>query len=311
MFRGHKSVSFDPARDIPSLEDKVILVTGGNIGLGKQCILEYARHNPATIWLAARNLDKAKAAVDEIQGQLTRPADIKLLELDLSSLESVKKAAARLLGESVRLDILMLNAGIMATPPGLTTDGYEVQFGTNYLSHALLTRLLMPLLKRTSLMPDADVRVVAVSSHGHVFVPKEGIHFDTLRTDAEDIGPYGRYSQSKLAMILWTRQMAKLNRQITFAAIHPGIVKTNLANGATGSNILVRGFLKVANMVVTSVEEGAKNQLWASVAEGVKSGEYYEPIGVTGQGSALCTRDEFVESLWEWTEQELDKISDV
>src|SRR5262245_60500450 len=111
------STAFNPERDIPSLEGQVILVTGGNIGLGKQCILEYARHNPAQVWLAARNLDKAKAAVDEIQQQLPNPAPIKLVELDLSSIESVKKAASAFLAEAERLDILMLNAGIMAAPP--------------------------------------------------------------------------------------------------------------------------------------------------------------------------------------------------
>jgi NAD(P)-dependent dehydrogenase (short-subunit alcohol dehydrogenase family) len=195
-----RSVSFTAAQDIPSLHGKTILITGGNIGLGKQCILEYARHNPAQIWLAARSLEKAKAAVEEINAQLTTPAPIKLLELDLSSLESVRMAAAKFLSEAPRLDILMLNAGIMATPPGLTTDGYEVQFGTNYLGHALLAKLLLPMLESTAKEPGSDVRVVMVTSHAHHSAPKEGIILNTLRTDAESLGAFGRYGQSKLAM---------------------------------------------------------------------------------------------------------------
>ena len=207
---GKKSVPFKAERDIPPLDGKVILVTGGNIGLGKQCVLEYARHNPARIWLAARNLDKAKAAADEIQAQLQlsketsgKPSPIKLLQMDLSSLESVQAAARTVLAESGRLDILMLNAGIMAAPPGLTKDGYELQFGTNFLGHALLARLLLPLLESTAAASGADVRVVMLSSHCHMYALKpEGIRFDTLRTTADDMGPYGRYGQSKLAIIL-------------------------------------------------------------------------------------------------------------
>jgi retinol dehydrogenase 12 len=137
---GFRSVHFSLKKDIPSLKGKVVLVTGGNSGLGKQCVLEYARHDPAQIWLAARNLDKAKAAVDEIKRQVPN-APIKILQLDLSSFESVKEAATTFSSESDRLDILMLDAGIMAAKPGLTGDGYEIQFETNYLGHALLTQL--------------------------------------------------------------------------------------------------------------------------------------------------------------------------
>ena len=114
---GSKSVPFNPEQDIPSLEGKVILVTGGNIGLGNQCILEYARHKPSLIWLAARNTEKAQAAADELCQQVP-DAPIRPLAMDLSSLNSVATAARTVAAESQRLDILMLNAGIMATPPG-------------------------------------------------------------------------------------------------------------------------------------------------------------------------------------------------
>lgn len=174
-----KSVSFNPTSDIPSLTDRVILVTGANIGLGKQCILEYACHSPRAIYLAARSPAKAQAAIDEIQAQLPTPANIKILELDLSSLESVRKAAAKFTAEEERLDILMLNAGIMAAPPGMTCDGYEIQFGTNYVGHALLARLLLPVLERTASTPAADVRIIMLTSAGHNLCPTGGI--STLR----------------------------------------------------------------------------------------------------------------------------------
>jgi NAD(P)-dependent dehydrogenase (short-subunit alcohol dehydrogenase family) len=304
-----KSVSFNPASDIPSLASKVILVTGANIGLGKQSILEYARHSPRAIYLAARNPAKAQAAIDEIQAQLPTPANIKVLELDLSSLDSVRKAAAKFTAEEERLDILMLNAGIMAAPPGMTGDGYEVQFGTNYVGHALLAKLLLPVLERTASTPAADVRIIMLTSAGHNLCPTGGIDFDSLKTDGEPQGPYGRYGQSKLAQILWVRKMAKLYPEFTMSAIHPGVVSTNLTAGATGSSWPVQMLLKVAKGVTTGVEKGARNQLWASVSKDVVSGEYYEPVGVGGAVSNHGKDDALAEKLWEWTEGELKSYS--
>lgn len=306
MFWGNKSVSFNPEKDIPPLTDKVILVTGGNVGLGKQAVLEYARHHPRLIWLAARSVQKGNAVVDEIRKQVPN-APIQVLKLDLASFASVKTAAATVLSTSPRLDILMLNAGIMATAPGLTTDGYELQFGTNHMGHALLTKLLLPLLLQTATLPSADVRVIALSSHGHTFAAKPGIAFDTLKTRAEPLGAIRRYSQSKLANILWARQLAARYPQLTAASVHPGVVSTQLVERATGTPAAFRALTRLAGrFVLTSVEQGVRNQLWASVAKGVVSGEYYEPVGVGGLASADGKDEGLAKRLWEWTEEELE-----
>ncbi|KPM36632.1 hypothetical protein AK830_g9925 [Neonectria ditissima] len=306
MIFGSKSVAFDPEKDIPALNGKVILVTGGNAGLGKQCVLEFARHNPGQIWLAARNLEKARAAADEIK-QKVPGAPIKLLELDLGSFDSVKKAAKTVLLESDRLDILMLNAGIMATQPGLTKDGYEIQFGTNHMGHALLAKLLLPVMEKTAQNePGADVRIISLSSRGHAHAPKGGCRFDTPKTTADSLGAYGRYFQSKLANVLWARQLAKQYPQLTIAAIHPGIVRTQLMDGATGSNTLAKVFVKVGSVFLVPVEQGAKNQLWASVSKDVKSGEYYEPVGIGALVSDDGNNDAMAQKLWDWTEKELE-----
>ncbi|EQL01712.1 short-chain dehydrogenase/reductase [Ophiocordyceps sinensis CO18] len=307
MFFFKSSKPFDPDKDIPSLEGKVILVTGGNIGLGKQAILEYARHNPRQIWLAARNLDKAKATVDEIRQQVQGAPPIKILQMDLVSFESVKKAADVFAAESDRLDILMLNAGIVASAPGLTKEGYEMQFGTNHMGHALLTRLLMPILEKTAQgSADADVRIVSLSSAGHNMAPTGGIVFESLKTEARGLGPLGRYSQSKLANLLFARHVAKRYPQFTVSAIHPGLVHTNIAAGASGVPSVVRMLARFVSPLLTSVEDGAKNQLWASVSSDVQSGEYYEPIGIAGKCSALGKDDDLAKKLWDWTEKELD-----
>lgn len=305
-----KSISFNPTEDIPSLVGRTILVTGGNIGLGKQAILEICRHAPACVFLAARSLDKARAAVDEIQAALPDVAVrsiIKLVQLDLSSIESVRMAAAVVMSEAERLDVLMLNAGIMATPAGITEDGYEVQWGTNYVGHALLATLLLPLMERTSEIPGTDVRLVLLSSDLHSRAPTEGIRWDTVNSEAEKLGTWERYGQSKLAMILWGKSIAKLHPRIKTVSLHPGVVRTNLMNGATGQSPAMRGLTKLGHRFLTSVEDGVKNQLWVSFARGVQSGAYYMPVGIMGKESELAKDEKLETEVWDWTEKELRK----
>jgi NAD(P)-dependent dehydrogenase (short-subunit alcohol dehydrogenase family) len=155
----------------------------------------------------------------------------------------------------------MLNAGIMAVLPGLAANGHKIQFGTNYLSHVLLTVLLMPLLERTASFSQCNVRIILVSSHGRLYVPKpQGIRCETLRTNGQSLGPYERYGQSKLALILLAKEAARRYPRITVVSVHPGVVGTNLMDDATGSPHWVRLLGKVAKKVVTSVEQGVRNQ---------------------------------------------------
>lgn len=299
-------VAFNPAKDIPSLKGKVILVTGGNSGLGKQSIIELAAHGPALIWLCARGEGRAQAAVDDVR-KLVPDTDIKALDLDLASFESVKNAARRVVAESDRLDVLMLNAGIMATPTGLTTEGYELQFGTNHVGHALLTKLLLPLLQKTAEQPGSDVRVIVLSSVAHQGAPGGGILFDTLKSKQEDINTVYRYGQSKLANILFAVEMAKRYPKIKTIAVHPGAVASNLATPFGNSYFFLRPFVWLYLVTcAVSVEEGAKNQLWATVSNNAKSGEYYIPIGSKTGASALAKDKELATKLWEWTEKELE-----
>ncbi|KAJ4147503.1 hypothetical protein LMH87_002016 [Akanthomyces muscarius] len=301
------SKSFDPEKDIPSLKGKVILITGGTAGIGKQAVLEFARHSPKQIWLAARNVEKTQATIDEIRSKIAE-APIIPLHLDLASFESIENAAKKFIAESDRLDILMLNGGVAGLVPGLTEDGYEIQFGTNHMGHALLTKLLVPKLEQTQRSnAKSDVRVVVVASAGHRRAPRGGILFDRLKKadDENIIGAYGRYCQSKLANILFTRHFATLYPQYTIAAIHPGTIKTDIFSNATAANLAQRALIYVAGFFLSSVEYGVKNQLWASVSPDVQSGEYYEPIGYGGTASQLGKDDALAEKLWNWTEKEL------
>ncbi|TVY94044.1 putative oxidoreductase [Lachnellula willkommii] len=299
-----KGVFFNPAKDIPSLAGKVILITGGNLGLGKQTALDLAKHNPSELWIAARSAETGNAAVKEIE-EASPGVSVHFVRLDLSSLASVKEAARTFLSSASRLDIYYMNAGIMGGPHVATEDGYERQFGTNHMGHALLFKLLKPLLLKTALLPGADVRTVSLSSAGHRFGRKE-LLFDSMKGPAEDVSPMDKYCHSKLANLLYARALARYVPEITSVSLHPGDIRTGLftANGGSWMITLIRAL--VLPLTSVSVEDGAKNQLWAGTAKDVVNGEYYEPVGITGKGSPQAYSDESAKKLWEWTEKELE-----
>ncbi|KAF9776774.1 hypothetical protein IL306_005001 [Fusarium sp. DS 682] len=307
MFGGSTSINFTPDTDIPALTGKVILVTGGSNGLGKESILQLAKHEPAEIWMGARNAERAQTAIDDIQKEIPNSVSIKFLHMDLRSFASISEAATTFRKQSSRLDILMLNAGIMITPAGLTEDGYEIQFGTNHMGHALLTKLLLPTLVSTAALPDSDVRVVILSSEAHNMAPSEGILWETLKTEANGITTRARYGQSKLGNILYARELTKRHPQIKAVSVHPGMVKTNLGNESASKSVLLRTALTAARAVIgVDVATGALTQLWAATGKGVKAGEYYEPIGVTGRGSKWTRDEELGDKLWKWTQNEIE-----
>ncbi|RSL61508.1 hypothetical protein CEP51_013621 [Fusarium floridanum] len=301
-------VSFDPDKDIPDLSGKVILVTGGNTGLGLETILQLAKHNPAHIYLGARSEEKGNKAIKEVQEKVPNAPPITFLHLDLGSLESTKAAAALFRASSDRLDILVNNAGIMAVPEGLTKDGYEIQFGTNHVGHALLTKLLLPTLKATAATSSSDVRVLFLSSVGEGMAPKDSYHLDKAKTTMPHIGTWARYGQSKLANIHYNAALAKRHPDIKFISLHPGVVQTNLGDSFINSygSLLGMVFRFVSNLMTVSVEKGALNQIWAATSQDVESGVFYHPVGVTGKGSALSNNEKVQEQLWEWTEKELE-----
>ncbi|KAJ5492681.1 hypothetical protein N7539_001427 [Penicillium diatomitis] len=297
------SPRFNPRNDIPGLSGKVIFVTGGNTGLGKETILQLAKHNPERIYLGARSEAKAKAAIGDIK-ETVPTANIIFLQLDLASLKSVKKAAETLLSETDRLDILVNNAGVMLANSGLTEDGYEINFGTNYMGPVLLTKLLLPLLERTA-TAGKDVRIINVSSELYKAAPKRGILFEENKTPLADLGTLSRYGQSKLANAYYTKILAEKYPAIKSAALHPGLVRTNIAEESKGSSIFMSLLLKVSEMAIAvDVETGALNQLWASTSNEVQTGEYYLPVGKAASNGLLKNRS-LALKLWEWTEAEL------
>ncbi|KAF2230113.1 NAD(P)-binding protein [Viridothelium virens] len=304
---------FNPSNDIPDLAGRVILVTGGNTGLGKETIAVLAKHNPSKIFLTARNAQKATTAIEEIK-KTTPDASLSFLECDLTSLASVRRAARAFVEQSQRLDILMCNAGIMAVPPELSKDGYEIQFAANHLGHALLMKLLLPTLLKTAAEPDGDVRVISLSSTGAWFPPKAGIQFDALRTPQE-LGIGGRslrYGQSKLANILYAGELAGRYPQLTSLSIHPEIIQTQLVDTQPRmTQMLIKVSAAVQQHGMLPPEEGALNQLWAATArkEDLKNGAFYTPVGQLAKPFKYSQDVELREKLWAWTQKELENYS--
>lgn len=298
-------VSFNPDSDIASLEGKVILITGANTGLGKRSALELAKHNPSQIWITARNIDKASAAVAEVKAQ-TPNANVNSLELDLGSFDSIKNAARKFLSSASRLDVLMLNAGILGHPPALTQDGYEIHIGTNHVGHALLLKLLTPLLIKSASNPaGTDVRVVILSSIGWRLCPDQGLEFDTFKS-LEGASPIMRYVQTKLANMLYAKQVAEHFPQFTTVSLHPGEVNTELFSREPGDDQIRHLQTAVVPQHVKPISEGVKNQLWAATTSSIASGTYYEPVGVTDFDKLQEGHSEMAARLWEWTEKELE-----
>ncbi|KAI9167846.1 Short-chain dehydrogenase/reductase [Paramyrothecium foliicola] len=271
---------FNPEKDIPLLHEKVILITGGYSGLGLEYVRQLAKHSPACIYVAGRSQTRAETAIRHLKSTGIT-ADLRYLHMDLTSFTSIKSAVASFRENESRLDLLVHDAGIMLAPPGLTKEGYEVQFGTNYLGHAFITHLLLPVLQATSRI-GVDVRVINVSSASEALLGKKQYDFEVFKTELRDESTQTRYYLSKLAQVYYSQVAAERYSDIKFICIHPG-------------------------SDTTMPEKGALNQIWASVSLDAISGEFYCSVGVAVKGLKFNENKQVAEALWSWTQEEIEK----
>lgn len=256
-------VDFKPARDIPDLSGKVVLVTGGNAGIGASFIKFLAAHSPSVIYLCARTPSKAEPVIEAIQ-QDHPDAKIETLQLDLASFESVRACAAKFLERSDRLDLLFLNAGIAMTDPALTKEGYETTWGTNHVGHALFCQLLMPTVLRTAQKPGSDTRIIVTSSIAcYRFIEPTGLNLDLMKSTATELKPYVRYGNSKLANVLFARKLSQLYPQVTTTSHHPGTVLTDIWSKVDSKlKYLIKVLWPVLWLTGTDADAGALTGLW-------------------------------------------------
>ncbi|MCX5116852.1 SDR family NAD(P)-dependent oxidoreductase [Micromonospora sp. NBC_00362] len=252
-------------QQIPRQDGRVAVVTGANTGLGFETARLLAERG-ASVVLAVRDMERGKLAAARING------DVSVRELDLTSLESVRAAAAGLRATYPRIDLLINNAGVMYTPRQTTRDGFEMQFGTNHLGHFALTGLVLDLL-----LPVPGSRVVTVSSVGHRI--RAAIHFDDLQWQ-RSYGRVAAYGQSKLANLMFTyelqRRLAAHGTTVAVAA-HPGISNTELTRNSPA--VVRRPLTWLAPLVTQPAATGALPTLRAATDPSVLGGQYYGPDG--------------------------------
>lgn len=243
------------------LTGQTAVVTGGASGLGIETVRDLLGAG-ARVIMPVRDTARGEEVAREL-AQATGNSDVHVLHLDLSSLKSVRQAAGEILAFAPQINMLINNAGVMATPQGLTADGFETQFGTNHLGHFQLTRLLMP-----ALLAAAPARVVALSSSAHRL---SDIRWDDPNFQTTPYDPWQAYGQSKTANALFAVELTRryANQGVTANAVHPGGIMTGLQKHMPEGEAQRRGWIDengVPNPAFKTPAQGAGTSVWAATA---------------------------------------------
>lgn len=275
-------------------EQKTVLITGGNDGIGKATAAELSRSGMQVI-LACRNEEKARLTAREIQEQAGN-GQVAVLPCDLGNMESIRGAARQFKEQYGRLDVLINNAGVFTSQLEHTREGFELQFGVNHLGHFLLTHLLLERLQQAP-----GPRVINVSSIAYL---QGQVDFDNLRGEkgAARYNGLKAYAQSKLANVLFTRELARRYPQLGAYALHPGPVRTRIGNKhSTWYTSLGWQLLKV---FMTSAEKGAKTSVYLATTPGLESarGQFFDDKQRQRSLSETAKDEALARKLWEVSE---------
>lgn len=278
------------------MEDKTILITGANDGIGRATAERLAARG-AHLVLACRNEAKAQLVAKAITEQ-TGNHRIDTLPLDLSSFSSIRAAADEFLAEHPKLDVLINNAGVYTDKLELTEDGYELQFQVNHLGHFLLTMALLPAIKCCRNCS----RVINVSSALH---QKGGLDFAWLRGEpgAKHYNGTKAYSQSKLANVLFTMELdRRFGEELTTNCLHPGVVGTRLANKK--SSALTSTVWTLYKPFANKPDRGADTSVYLATSPEVSdvSGRYFDENQCLQKPSSIARNEHLARRLWEYSE---------
>ena len=274
----YKILRCDPKLFDKDLSGRIYIVTGANSGSGLGTTEQLVRQG-AHVIAACRRVTAGKEATAHLSGER---GSVEVMELDLNSLASVRHFVAAVKDKHKRLHGLVNNAGVMNTPKGKTEDGFETQFGINYLGHFLLTEMLLDVLKES-----APSRIVCVSSLAHAGMQKRSATIDLgdLSFEKRKYDPVESYCQSKLAIVIYARHLAKRleGTGVSVFSTHPGWIRSNLIKHTMPpwvQNILMRPFSGMLTMM--SAEDGAQTQLHCLLDDDAPShsGEYFSQNGL-------------------------------
>jgi len=273
------------------MQNKICIVTGANAGIGKITAIELARHG-ATVVMICRNQERGEAALAEVQAE-SGSQQVELLLADLSVQAEVKQVAQEFKQRYDRLDVLVNNAGGIFMERTTSLDGLEMTFALNHMGYFLLTNQLLDLLKASQ-----PARIVNVSSNAHRF---GDIDLDDLQNEQKYSG-FGAYGQSKLANILFTKELARQleGTEIAVNALHPGFVKTQF-----GQRNKVNGLMRVliykviSPLFAISPEKGAETSLYLATSSEVEkvTGEYFDKKKIS-KVSKQANDMEVARQLW-------------
>ncbi|KZW03701.1 NAD(P)-binding protein [Exidia glandulosa HHB12029] len=294
---------WDAERDMPDLTGYVTIVTGFNVGIGKETAKALLRKN-AKVYGAARSKAKAEAAIADLRASSGGKGEIVYLELDLADLASVKRAAEEFLSHESNLDILFNNAGVMVPPiDQLTTQGYDLQFGTNVLGHFYFTKLLLPAL----LASTHGARTLHTSSSASQWGT---IDFKTFKD-----GPERRkksrpwlYGQSKLGNVFVAKEFGKryADRGLVSTSMNPGNINTELQRHMGNPSFME----KLNEWFLYSPALGAVTQLYAGTAPEAKdlNGAYLIPFARVGKPNPMALDAALAQKVWDWLEEQVSEF---
>lgn len=254
---------------------------------------ELAKQN-AKIIMGCRNIETGKTAQEEIRSQ-SGNENVVLKNLDLSSLESVRKFAEEVRKEEEKIDLLINNAGVMGIEFGTTVDGYEKQFAINHLGHFLLTNLLLDLIKKAE-----SGRIISVASRVASFGKT---NFEDVNYERSSYGAFESYSRSKLANVLFANELSRRleGTKVTAYSLHPGVVKTELYRNQ-GS--VTKFLLAPARLFMKTPKQGAATTLYCALTDGIEkhSGKYFSGSKLTSFPSK-GSDEEIAGKLWDLSEK--------
>ncbi|KAK4792576.1 hypothetical protein SAY86_023011 [Trapa natans] len=274
------------------------IVTGASSGIGYETARVLAHRNVHVV-MGLRNMATAKGVKESI-AKHNPAAKIDVMELDLSSISSVRKFASSFSSSGLPLNILINNAGIMMTPFTLSEDNIESQFATNHLGHFLLTNLLLETMKSTAQRTQKEGRIVNVSSRRHKFSYPEGIRFDRIN-DRSGYNSLSSYAQSKLANVLHSNDLARRLKaegiDVTVNSVHPGPIATNIFRHSRLISAIIHTFGKY---FLKNVQQGAATTCYVALHPrvGAITGKYFSDCNIS-EPSSQAKDAEMAKKLWD------------